>query len=679
MKSFSNFNMGPRLMWSPLKLAIKGFLGSVLVLAGMQTSLQAQDSHFTKPTWYFGVAGGANINYYRSTTQQLNSVFSVPAAFYDGKGVGLFAAPLIEFHRPDTRMGFMLQFGYDGRQGSFKQQGSPCNCPEDLKADLSYATIEPSIRFAPFKSDFYLYAGPRFAFNLTKSFTYKLGTNPAIPAQMPNADVTGDFGNVKENLVSMQIGAGYDIPISSQHKKTQFVLSPFVSFQPYFGQDVRNIEFWSITTVRAGIALKMGRGKKIDSPAEVVVPVVAIIDPIVVFSVNAPKNVPVERRVREMFPVRNYVFFDLGSTEIPNRYVMLRRDQVKEFKEDQLEVLAPKELSGRSKRQMVVYYNVINILGDRMNKYPSSTVVLVGSSEMGPKDGREMAESVKKYLVNVFQIDGSRITLEGLSKPKIPSEQPGGKLELVLLREGDRRVSIESNTPSMLMEFQSGPSAPLKPVEIVSVQDAPVESYVSINAEGSKEAFTSWSLEIADESGKVQYFGPYTQANASIPGKAILGTRPEGDYKMTMIGQGKSGKVIRKETNAHLVLWTPPVNEEMMRFSILFEFNKSVAIGLYEKYLTDVVMPKIPAGGTVIIHGHTDIIGGEDFNLQLSIARAENVKLILAKGLAKDGRTDVKFEVHGYGEDQNLAPFDNKFPEERFYNRTVVIDIVPAK
>jgi outer membrane protein OmpA-like peptidoglycan-associated protein len=165
----------------------------------------------------------------------------------------------------------------------------------------------------------------------------------------------------------------------------------------------------------------------------------------------------------------------------------------------------------------------------------------------------------------------------------------------------------------------------------------------------------------------------------SIPGKTILGTRPEGDYKIAMIGQTKSGKVIKKETSAHLVLWTPPVAEEMMRFSVLYEFNNAKAINIYEKYLTDVVIPKIPSGGTVLIHGHTDVIGGEETNLKLSLARANDVRGILESGLAKTGRNDVKFEVHGFGEDQNLAPFNNKYPEERFYNRTVVIDIIPKK
>jgi outer membrane protein OmpA-like peptidoglycan-associated protein len=128
-----------------------------------------------------------------------------------------------------------------------------------------------------------------------------------------------------------------------------------------------------------------------------------------------------------------------------------------------------------------------------------------------------------------------------------------------------------------------------------------------------------------------------------------------------MIGQTKSGKTVNKEAYMHMVLWTPSQREEGMRYSVIFEFNDSKAISLYEKYLTEIVTPKIPVGGTVIIHGHTDIIGDEAHNLELSLDRANEVR------------------VYGFGEDLDLAPFGNKFPEERFYNRTVIIDIIPAK
>jgi outer membrane protein OmpA-like peptidoglycan-associated protein len=200
---------------------------------------------------------------------------------------------------------------------------------------------------------------------------------------------------------------------------------------------------------------------------------------------------------------------------------------------------------------------------------------------------------------------------------------------------------------------------------------------VTFEADGGTEAYSSWTVEVRDEKGNLQTFGPYTEEKVSIPGKTILGTRPEGDYKVTLIGQTRSGKTVKKESTMHMVLWTPPTTEEGMRFSIIYEFDASKAVPMYEKYLTDVVTPKIPIGATVMIHGHTDIIGGEDYNKNLSLARANDVRGILEKSLTKAGRNDVKIEVYGFGEDEKLAPFANKYPEERFYNRTVIIDIVP--
>ncbi|MFV8355893.1 OmpA family protein [Flavobacterium sp. XS1P32] len=661
--------------WSLNNLPIKGLLLVSLTWLSAQTTVQAQEVRaikYAKPSWYFGVAGGANFNFYRGSTNQLNAAFTPPATFHDGDGVGLFIAPLLEYRPATSRWGVMLQAGYDSRRGSFDQVLTACDCPADLKTDLSYITIEPSVRFAPFKSNFYLYGGPRLAFNLDKSFTYQLGINPAFPNQAPSAPVTGEFSEIEETILSMQIGAGFDIPLSSDRNKTQFVLSPFVSFQPYFGQNPRATETWNITTIRAGVALKFGQGKNIQEATDLVK------DREVQFTVNSPNNVPGERRMTEIFPLRNYVFFNEGSTEIPNRYVSLTKNQVKDFKEDQLETFAPKNLSDRSKRQMTVYYNVLNILGDRMQKNPSATITLVGSSNNSNSEGLAMAESVKTYLVNIFAINASRITTKGQNKPNIPSEQPGGTQELVLLREGDRRVSIESNSPDLLMEFQSGPNAPLKPVQIIASQEVPVESYVTFDNKGAGEALSSWSLQLTDEQGKTKSFGPYTQDEVKIPGKMILESRPEGDYKVKMIGQTKSGKIVEKETTAHVVLWTPAKMEEGTRYSIIYEFNSSEAISMYEKYLTEIVTPKIPMGATVMIKGHTDVIGEVAYNQELSLARANDVKTIIQNSLSKAGRNDVKFDVSGYGENENNAPFDNKTPEERFYNRTVIIDIIPV-
>ncbi|MEX0982349.1 MAG: OmpA family protein [Bacteroidales bacterium] len=680
MKAIFNFKIGSRMNWFAYTLKIKSLIIGVLILTGTLVSLQAQETQYTRPSWWFGAAGGANLDFYRGSTQQINLDLTVPTVFHDGSGVGLYLAPLLEFYRPESVFGLMLQAGYDNRKGSFDQVLTPCNCPADLSANLSYITVEPSLRVAPFKSDFYLYAGPRFAFNLGKSFVYEVGLNPDFPEQLAEPDVTGDFHKIYPSLISMQIGAGYDIQLSSQDNQTQAVLSPFVSFHPYFGQDPRSIETWNITTVRVGAALKFGRGKKISDPPVIAPPVDVIAElPEVDFTVYSPANIPSQRRVRETFPILNYVYFDLGSTEIPDRYVLLSKAQVKDFKEDRLEVFAPKHLSGRSQRQMTVYYNVLNILGDRMAIFPATKVNLTGSSMDGKSDGLEMAESVKKYLVDVFSIDPKRITTEGSVKPLLPEEQPGGTDELVLLRQGDHRVTIMSESPELIMEYQTGPDVPLKPIEIITVQEAPPDSYVLFSVDGAKKEFSSWSLEVRDEKGALQKFGPYTQENVSIPGKAILGSRASGDYKITVVGKTRNGKTVKEEVPVQMVLWTPAEDEQGMRYNIVYEFNIDEAIATYEKYLTEIVTPKIPKNGTVIIHGHTDLIGDAGHNRELSLARANDVGDIIKRALSAAGRKDVKFEVYGFGEDDRLSPFDNKYPEERSYNRSVIIDIIPPK
>lgn len=671
MKSNFKLTTGPCQAWSLNKLPLKNFILTVSLCLTTLTSMQAQEVQYSNPSWWFGAAAGANFNFYRGSTQVLNENFTPPAAFHDGFGAGLYLAPLLEYHRPNSAWGFMFQAGYDSRRGKFDQVMTPCDCPADLSTKLSYLTIEPSLRLAPFKSNFYLYGGPRLAFNLNKSFVYEQSINPNYPSQTPNPDVTGDFSEVKETILSMQIGMGYDIPLSSANRKTKFVLSPFVTFQPYFGQNPREIETWNLTTVRAGIALKLGGGKAIENAN--------VADGEVQFTVAQPENVLVENRVREVFPLRNYIFFNVGSTEIPSRYVLLNKDQVKDFKEDQVQFSTSKNSTGgRSERQMVVYYNVINILGDRMQKNPSSTIKLVGSSEKGSDDGRAMAQSVKDYLTTVFSIESSRITVEGRTKPVVASEQPGGTQELLLLREGDQRVTIESNSPELLMEFQSG-DAPLKPIEIYTTSQNANPDDITFNVAGSKEVFSTWFLELKDENGKVKKFGPYTEDKVIISRKLILQNQKQGNFNVKMTGTTLTGKTVVKDATVYILPYVAPKVQESIRFSVIYEFNESKSIAIYEKYLTEIVTPKIPVGGTVIIKGYTDIIGEESYNKNLSLARANDVKSIIEKSLAKSGRNDVKFEVYGSGEDESNAPFENKFPEERFYNRTVVIDIIPAQ
>lgn len=216
----------------------------------------------------------------------------------------------------------------------------------------------------------------------------------------------------------------------------------------------------------------------------------------------------------------------------------------------------------------------------------------------------------------------------------------------------------------------------LKPVQIVADVDDPLDSHVLFNVAGADEALSSWSLEFTDEKGNIQNYGPYTRENESISGNVILGERSAGDFKVAMVGMKKDGKAVRKETAIRLIRRTEPA-PEAVRFSILFDYGQSKSKGYYGKFLNEVVVPLIPDSGAVIIHGYSDIIGAEEFNRKLSDERVQDTRSTMEAALAASGKRGVTFETFGFGESLKSAPFDNAHPEERFYNRCVIIDIVP--
>jgi len=613
-------------------------------------------------TWWFGVSGAGNLNYYRGTTQRLDKDYFVPAAFHKGTSFRPYGSLFLEYNT-DKIFGFMLNAGYDGRGGKFDDVIAPCNCPATLETNLSYITIEPSLRINAGKSKFYFFAGPRVAFNLQKDYEY---------TQLKQPDRDGEFSAINQTIFSGQVGAGYDYLISAPNSSTDVVLSPFISFHPYFGQDPRTVESWSVSTVRTGIALKFGKGK---TTALTDNNVISVPNREVMFSVRAPKNIAQKRQISETLPLLNYVFFNEGSAEIPSRYILLNPSQASSFKEEQLQKEETENMAVRSARQMNVYHNILNIIGDRLRTNPSAVISLSGASLDGPTEGKMFAENIKTYLVTNFGIQESRITTMGRTKPLVPSEQVGGTKELTLLRTGDRRVDIVSSSPELLLEVGGDM---MKPVQISSTQQDPLDSHVIFNADGAEDIFKTWSVALTDSKGMVQNYGPYTKNQESIPGRTILGTNPSGDYKVVMTGVTKKGETVVKESTVSLNRQDDLI-EKGFRYSILFDFNKTRTIASYENFLKNTVAPLVSDNSTVIIHGHTDIVGSEDYNYTLSKNRALETQSLLNKALKNSGKNNVKFETIGFGENLDNAPFENNSPEERFYNRTVVIDIIPTK
>ena len=646
-----------------MKLLILFIVGS---LAGIPA--HTQEVQRPRPKWWFGESGAANFNYFRGTTQMLNGNLTVPTAFHKGHGVRPYASLLTEY-RPNKKWGGMLNVAYDNRGGKFNNVLAPCNCEATLSTNVSYITVEPSLRLAPFSSAFYIFAGPTLSFNIAKSFTY---------TQQKQSDTRDSWSDIHKVVFSGQAGLGFDFPLSARTSATQMTLSPFAAFLTDFGHDPRATESWSNYTIRAGIALKFGVSKspatKKTIPAPL--PAAAAAEKDVQFSVRAPKVPSLNSRVTETFALHNSVFFDIGSSEISPRYIQLSQPQAAAFTEQQLQQGQPEDLNtGRSARQMKVYHNILNILGDRLRANPQSTIMLTGASDKNPEDGKIMASKVKAYWVTIFGIDASRISIAGRDKPVIPSEQPRSGNDMALLKEGDRRVDIGSGSSELLMQV-GGVSIPqLRPVQIRAIQENPLDSQVLFDLGGADSLIQSWSVELTDEQGNIQHYGPFTEEKVAIPGQTILGTSSRGNYTVLMTAKTKSGNTIRKPSSVSLIK-REEITQEGLRYTILFDFDQSKTIASYENFLMDVVTPLIATNSTVIIHGHTDIIGDDTYNANLSRDRAAGAQKIIEKALLKTGKSGVKFETYGFGKDPDKAPFKNVLPEERSYNRTVIIDII---
>ena len=115
---------------------------------------------------------------------------------------------------------------------------------------------------------------------------------------------------------------------------------------------------------------------------------------------------------------------------------------------------------------------------------------------------------------------------------------------------------------------------------------------------------------------------------------------------------------------------TPATSKKIVLRGVNFDFNKS-NIRADARPILDEAISTLKAEGTITIvcEGHTDSVGGDDYNKRLSISRANSVRDYLVKG----GVPSERITVEGFGESKPVA--SNDTDDGRAQNRRVELRV----
>lgn len=646
-------------MHTSISSSFRPIFTSLLLLASAHAPAEGQELPW--PRWWFGLYGGANINLFSGTIASpattLPDVAS-PTGFTRGSGLGLVLGAMLEYNS-GALLGGNLMLGYDNRSFDAEPVGR-----EQLSVAPAYIAIEPNIRINAGTSGLHALLGPAVAVNVAAGVRYD-----EADAAGRGVTTTGDLADVRGLVIGGQAGVGYDIALSPIGATTQILATPFA--QARLGQGLLDPpddddDDLAITSIRLGLQVKFGARQPVAIPG--IEPVRGDFD----IALRVPEVITENRTLRETFPLRNYIFFDAGSTDLPERYTALAPADAATFREEQL-VRPGAEPGGggpdeiRSRQQMQVYYNVINVLGDRLRRNPAATVRLIGAAGGDADAGRTMAANVRTYLVDRFAIDPKRIAVEGQAMP--PNRSGSGSSQ----GEDAKMIAAENHRVTIV-----GPDELLRPLNITLVQDEPIGDDVVVSIPSDDE-IASWSVEVTRADGTTERYGPFRSTTARLAARPLLGAERDGRFTLRSTITLRDGSTMTSGAKEfRLVRSDAAVEQTGTRFSILFEFDESKTVETYESFLARIVAPSIPNGATVIIHGHTDLIGSPEYNFALAQRRVDETQRILTRELTRAGRT-VTFDTYGFGEDERRTPFNNVLPEQRYYNRTVVIEVLPSR
>ncbi|MBL7999330.1 MAG: OmpA family protein [Candidatus Kapabacteria bacterium] len=358
-----------------------------------------------------------------------------------------------------------------------------------------------------------------------------------------------------------------------------------------------------------------------------------------------------------MSPLLNYVFFDENSSEIPQRYRLLRAGETATFAV--ADVNSPDRLS--------TYYHVLNIVGKRMKETPKAMLTLIGCNAGSGQEknnialSKSRAESVKAYLTSVWKIEPSRITVESRNTPEKAANplMPDGA-------EENRRVEIVSSVASIIAPVVTNDTLLIATPATLLLRPAVTHT----------NAIMEWTVTAAQGNDIL-----YTQQGTSIPPDTLAwdigntsSKKPQSTEPLRISFTVRDGAGATESSSVQLAVTQRSLqskredhsaDKQINRFSLILFNVRSTEVSPSNKIIAGFIKSYLSPASTVTITGYTDRLGDTKQNQTLAEERARAT----ARELGIPEQSD---RVLGIG---NAATYNPMYPEGRLYTRTVDIII----
>ena len=362
--------------------------------------------------------------------------------------------------------------------------------------------------------------------------------------------------------------------------------------------------------------------------------------------------------VTEAFPILPMVFFSEADINLHPRYRQLR--VIEGFASDKLEPLVSEQ-----------HKDILNIIGDRMNKNMQANIELRGFSDPTTENsdcelaGKRVG-TVREYLANVWNVDRSRIMIEMDSRKCSPDNPTMSRIPQGY--EENRRIEIISDQKDIL-----APVIRSRYVEITEY--TPKDLYIS-SSETIGENIISWKL--ASQLGDSVL---HAKDGAQLPlwiqmpiekeDARLMQQSMNDQLQMSMIIQDNEGDVGSAEVS--IPIQRDTTNFAIQRLSLMHFPVQKATLDKQGRNAIDAFLQDLEDNASISIIGYTDNLGNAQSNLELSKERAETVYKYIRSIKPKSNI----IKVNGLGSTA-LPPGirSHELPESRFLSRTVQIEII---